>query len=229
MMATVTSEPAVRSEAAASADSVATRAPAPARLPVSPDRLFRITSATYYEMGRLGLISKADRLVLLDGFLVRKMTKKPKHVLVVQNVIDALNKPGVEGVYARLEQPITLDNGPGGSDSAPEPDIVLARGTKHDYGERHPGPKDIVLAVEVAESSLRDDRAALGRYAWFGVPCIWIVNLKNATIEVYDRPTDIGGEDARYGRSEIKRAGETIELLADDRVLAQISVSDIVA
>ncbi|HMB03375.1 MAG TPA: hypothetical protein VKP69_06495, partial [Isosphaeraceae bacterium] len=66
-MATATRDPAAR-------DSV-TSDPTPAELPAAPDRLHRITSDIYHEMGRHGLIRRADRVILLDGFLVKKMTQ----------------------------------------------------------------------------------------------------------------------------------------------------------
>jgi hypothetical protein len=216
-MATVTRDLATRDSA--TSDS------APAGLPAVPDRLHRITSEIYHEMGRHGLIKRADRVVLLDGFLVKKMTKGPKHILAVQNAVDVLDGLALEGFYARKEDPVALYNGPGGTDSEPEPDVVLVRGTKHDYTERHPGPNDIVLAIEVADRSLRADREGLGRYAWFGIPCVWIVN---GTIEVYDRPMGARTQDARYGRSEVKGVGDEVGIEFDGRVLGRVAVSNII-
>lgn len=197
-------------------------------VPVTSDRLFRITSDLYHAMAEHGLFKKEDRLVLLDGFLVKKMTKGLKHILAVQNVVDVMNQLSPEGAYARQEQPVAFANGPGGTDSEPEPDVVLVRGTKHTYADRLPGPNDIVLAIEVADTSLRADREGLGRYAWFGVPCVWIVNLVNGTVEVYDRPMGVGTGDARYGHSEVKGAGEAVEIVADGRALGRVAVSDII-
>ena len=66
--------------------------------------------------------------------------------------------------------------------------MVLARGTKHSYADRLPGPNDIVLAIEVADRSPCADCEGLGRLAWFGIPGAWIINLVNGSIEVDDRP-----------------------------------------
>jgi hypothetical protein len=219
-MATVTRDLATRDSA--TSDS------APAGLPAVPDRLHRITSEIYHEMGRHGLIKRADRVVLLDGFLVKKMTKGPKHILAVQNAVDVLDGLALEGFYARKEDPVALYNGPGGTDSEPEPDVVLVRGTKHAYADRLPCPNDIVLAIEVADRSLRADREGLGRYAWFGIPCVWIVNLVNGTIEVYDRPMGARTQDARYGRSEVKGVGDEVGIEVDGRVLGRVAVSNII-
>jgi hypothetical protein len=197
-------------------------------IPVTPDRVLRITTELYHAMAEHGLFKKEDRLVLLDGFLVKKMTKGPRRVTAVQMAIDLLRGLGLEDFYARKEDPIEFSNGPDGTDSEPEPDVVLARGTKQSYAERHPGPNDIVLAIEVVDTSLRADREGLGRYAWFGIPCVRIVNLVNGTVEVYDRPMGVGTGDARYGHSEVKDAGEAMEIVADGHVLGRVAVSDII-
>ncbi len=81
----------------------------------------------------------------------------------------------------------------------------------------------------MADTSLRADREGLGRYTWFGILCVWIVNLVNETIELYDRPMGVGTGDARYVHSEVKGAGEAIEIVADGRVLGRVAVSDIIS
>jgi hypothetical protein len=227
-MATVTREPTPKAASATSASEPTAPEPVPTDLPARADRLFRITSVLYHAMAEHGLFKKEDRVVLLDGFLVKKMTKGPKHILAVQNVVDLLAGLGLQGFYPRKEDPVALYDGPGGTDSEPEPDVVLTRGTKHTYADHLPKPNDVVLAIEVADTSLRVDRAGLDRYAWFGIPCVWIVNLVNGTIEVYDTPMDSRTPEARYGHSEVRRAGEAVEIVADGRVLGRVAVSDII-
>ena len=76
--------------------------------------------------------------------------------------------------YIRSAKPIRLP----GQGSEPEPDRCVVRGAIRDYGEYHPGPADIALVVEVADSSLADDRKlADGVYGPAGIPVYWIVNV----------------------------------------------------
>ena len=67
--------------------------------------------------------------------------------------------------------------------------MTVIRGTILDYPARKPGPADVALVVEVAESSLREDRKVLARYAWANIPVAWIVNLNDRAVEVYTGPT----------------------------------------
>ena len=72
----------------------------------------------------------------------------------------------------------------------PEPDLCVVRGESDDYTDRHPGPGDIALIVEVAESSLSRDRGEKGEnYGRAGIPVYWIVNLVDRRLEVYSNPT----------------------------------------
>lgn len=75
--------------------------------------------------------------------------------------------------------------------SAPEPDLIWVR--RRSYAQQHPEPKDVLLLVEVAESSLNEDRGEkLAIYAEAGIAEYWIANLVDLTIEVYRRPSGRG-------------------------------------
>src|SRR5581483_6624782 len=82
-------------------------------------------------------------------------------------------------------------------DSEPEPDLTVVRGPEETYFTRHPGPRDIGLLIEVADSTLLNDRREKGPlHARFRIPVYWIVNINDRCIEVYSEP--IGGKTARY-------------------------------
>ena len=147
----------------AAADVVATASTASVpEAPVSSllARLYPISLDVYHGMVKHGLLTKRDRIVLLDGLLVTKMTKGERHIAATYLLFDALRALNVPGWYVRKEDPIALPGGPSGRDSEPEPDLALVRGGIRDYVGRHcPGPSDVALVVEVADSSLRDDHA----------------------------------------------------------------------
>jgi len=116
-----------------------------------PSPLARLTVDQYEAMVDSGVFTKRDRFHLINGLLVAKVSKNPPHVLVTRNVRDELERLIPSGWDFRLEAPVRLP-----PKSEPEPDVSMARGDKDDYATRHPGPADLALVVEVAESSVSD-------------------------------------------------------------------------
>ena len=93
----------------------------------------------------------------------------------------------------------------GRRDSKPEPDRCVVRGTVRDYEERTPEPADIALVVEIADSSLAEDRKLAAEvYGPAGIPVYWIVNLVDRQVEVYTDPGPGG-----YGSTAIFREGQS--------------------
>jgi Uma2 family endonuclease len=191
------------------------------------DDLYRISLDLYREMGDQGLLLPDDRVELLDGLLVKKMTKRPRHTTVTHRIFRRLDRALPAGWYARMEQPIELPGGPVG-DSAPEPDIAVVAGDLEDYATRHPGPAEVALLVEVARDAqaLKRDRAGLKRYAWARIPAVWIVNLTNNTVEAYTEPS-AKRRNPSYAKCEIKKPGEIATIVLGETVL-EIPVSEIV-
>jgi hypothetical protein len=158
--------------------------------PADPlDRLYRMPLDIYDRAAEIGLLGPCDRTELLDGLLVTKMSREPPHVLAACLTWEALARAVPAGWYVKKEDPVGLPSGPSGHDSEPEPDVSVVRGTARDYAARHPGPGDTALIVEVSESSLREDRSKLARYAWENIPVAWVVNLNDRVVEVYTRPS----------------------------------------
>jgi Uma2 family endonuclease len=95
------------------------------------------------------------------------------------------------GYYVDTQEPITTH------DSEPEPDVAVIRGARRDFADRHPGPEDVVLVVEVADDSLERDRLEARLYADASIAVFWIVNLRTQTVEIYGRPSGARYEDRR--------------------------------
>ncbi len=165
------------------------------------DTLRPITRAEYLRMNELGFFED-ERVELLCGVLVKKMTTGPRHMFSVDELIERLVM--ALGKRARVSpgRPLPADDY-----SMPEPDIlVFDRG---DYSE-HPGPERALLLIEVSDSSLpRDRRIKLPLYAACGVREYWIVNLVDDAIEVYRDP-----RDGEYRERFVARPGETLAPLA---------------
>ena len=153
--------------------------------PAVPDvPIYRLTVEQYHAMARAGILREDDPVELLEGWLVQKMTKNPPHVVATGLVRRAVEQLLPSGWYVAVQDPISM------ADSEPEPDVAVVRGEVRDYLDRHPGPRDVALVVEVADSSLQTDRGAKKRvYARAGIPTYWIANLVEGKFEVYTDPT----------------------------------------
>src|SRR5688500_3470266 len=133
--------------------SIATITPPPATSsgPVtysSVAALAKITVAQYQQLIEAGIIQPDMKVELLDGYLVRKMSKNPPHEGTIDLVKAALGVALPSGWLLRVQQSIQL------SESQPEPDVAIARGNARSYLKRHPTPADIGSLIEVANSSL---------------------------------------------------------------------------
>jgi Uma2 family endonuclease len=183
--------------------------------------IYRLTIEQYHEMVRAGIVTDEDRVELLEGWLVAKMSKNPPHVIVTKRVQRALDALLPEGFHTRTQDPITL------ADSEPEPDVVVTRGNEEQYRERHPGPQETPLIVEVADSTLVRDRGMkLEIYAAAGIPVYWIINLLDQQIEVYEAPVT---QPAGYKPPSILKAGQVVPVTIDGQRVGDIGVSDILA
>jgi Uma2 family endonuclease len=116
------------------------------------------------------------------------------------------------GVGVRCQQPIALP-----PRYEPEPDGAIVRGSKADYLGRHPRPADVLCVIEVADSSLEEDRTVkLRAYAEAGIAPFLIVNIPDRQIEWHDGPQP----DGTYAAVHVVRPGETMDLpIGDGRTL----------
>jgi Uma2 family endonuclease len=181
----------------------------------------------YDRIAAIGLLGPRDKVVLLDGLLVTTMPKGPPHTAVTMLTMKALEGVLPAGWHVRVEGPVALPGGPAGRDSEPEPDVTVIRGGIRDYLVRHPGPADTALVIEVAETSLREDRKGLTRYAWKDIPVAWIVNLVDGAVEVHSRPTGpTEGEPARYQDVTTYGPDDNVPVVIDGREAVRIAVRD---
>ena len=191
--------------------------------PVLPQgsHLRRFTVDEYHAMARNGILTEDDAVELLEGWLVHKMTKNPPHTATTRYTRAALEKCLPSGYFVDSQEPITL------SDSEPEPDVFIIRGTLDDYTRTHPHVQDVVLVVEVADSSLEQDRSTKKRvYARDGVAVYWIANLVDAQIEVYTQPSGpVRSPD--YGSKLVYRSGDAIPVVIDGTIIGTINVAEL--
>lgn len=148
-----------------------------------------ITVAEYHRMGEAGILSGSDRVELVEGELVAMSPVGSPHA----GTVNALNRLLVGAVGGRgvvsVQNSVRLDDR-----TEPEPDLAVLRPRADDYRSSTPGPEDVVLVVEVADTSLGYDRAVKAPlYASHGIPELWIVDLAAREVEVHRMP-----EGGRY-------------------------------
>lgn len=183
--------------------------------------LFRLSVDQYVELVRLDVLTEADRVELLEGVLVAKMSRNPPHVFCTRRIATVFGRPVPPGWLVAKEDPIRTP------DSVPEPDCAILRGTEEDYRDRWPGPDDMALVVEVAESSLARDRVVKRRvYARAAVPVFWLVNLIDRRIEVYCGPSGPAAAPD-YRTSRHYGPDNEIPLVLDGREIARFAVRDL--
>jgi Uma2 family endonuclease len=176
--------------------------------------LYRLTVREFEQIA--GILDD-DRVELIDGFMVKKMVKNPPHVIACRRADAAIARIAPAGWHTRAGDPIQIDER-----TEPEPDVALVRGVVDDYENRHPGPNDIAVVVEVADTSLLKDRRRRRTYGPAGIGVYWIVNLSSRKIEVYTQPSSDGYE------SRVDYAsGEQISVVVDGTEIGTVAVADI--
>ncbi len=177
---------------------------------------YLITVAEYDRMIEAGIYTENDRIELLNGEIIQVMPKGTKHTSANSRIVRFFIKLFDEKVIVRSQDPIRLDNF-----SEPEPDIVLANWDEKEYLENHPTPADILLVMEISDTTLaydRDDKASA--YSRNGIGQYLLLNLNNETIEDYREPSADG-----YQFKRTLRKGDSLNLTAFPDV--EIKIDDL--
>ncbi len=179
--------------------------------------LFRMTVDQYERLVETGVLD-GQPIELINGLLVRKMGKKPPHVIACEATRDELLPLIPPGWRLTIEAPIRIPDF-----DEPEPDLAIVRGTRNQYEDHHPGPADVGLLIEVAETTLDQDRGEKQlAYARGRVPTYWIVNLVDRQLEIYTRPTRTG-----YRNRRVLAPNEHVSVMIGRREIGQIALAAI--
>ncbi len=181
----------------------------------------RISVERYDRMIESGIITPDDRVELLEGMLVNKMSKSPPHRIANNKVRHALEAVLPAGWYLDVQEPIALD------DSRPEPDAAVIRGRTEDYSTRHPEPREIAIVIEVADTSLRRDRESKRRiYARNGIAVYWIVNVADRLIDVYAGPSG-PAEAPDYATTSTYRPGDAVPVVIAGAQVGTVAAAEL--
>jgi Uma2 family endonuclease len=144
----------------------------------------RLTTRDYHRLGEAGVLAEDDRVELLEGQLVDMSPIGPRHALAVDTLHELLVLAVAGQALVRSQNPIVLDD-----TSEPEPDFTLLRRPWDGYPHEHPRPPDVLLLIEVSDSSLEFDLGAkLELYARAGIREFWVVDLTSNRVRVHRRP-----------------------------------------
>lgn len=188
-----------------------------ASLSVGIAPVFPLSVDQYHAMIDNGILTPNDRVELLDGLIVQKVTLNPPHRIATRAIRQALERMIPEGWYVDEQKPITL------ATSEPEPDVAVIRGDSPDYFTRHPGPKEVAVVIEVSDATLKRDRVLKKRiYAAAEIGCYWIVDLRKNRVEVYSEP-----QAGDYKQCDIFEAHQQIPVIIDRQTAGSILASNL--
>ena len=157
----------------------------PAEAALTPQRR-RFTVAEYYAMADAGILAHTERVQLLDGEIIVMPPIGNRHASSVNWSNEALISTLIGRANVSIQNPVRLDDG-----SEPQPDIAVLRRREDFYVAAHPGPQDVLLLIEVSDTTVDFDRnEKLPLYARAGIPEVWIVNLRDRRVEAYTEPDD---------------------------------------
>ncbi len=167
----------------------------------APVARHRFTVKDFYRMAEVGILSQHDRVELLDGEIVDMTPIGSRHAACVNRLNSLLADLLGRRAIVSVQNPIDL-----GPDSEPQPDLAVLRPRADFYGEAHPGPEDILMVIEVADTSADFDRTVkLPLYARAGIREAWVVDLGSESVEVHQGPAERG-----YQSVEALRRGQRL-------------------
>lgn len=191
----------------------------------------RWTADEYHRMIDLGLIMEGAPIELIDGMLVYKdrrdrgggiMTQGDRHNLAIAQLVELSTDLAQLGFHIRIQSTLSISES-----HEPEPDGLVLPGRPIQYRGRLPRSDEAALVIEVADSSLGNDRSVKSRmYSTAAIPHYWIINLRENVLETYSRPDPLLGQylhrrDYRVGESvNCELPGNRALLIAIARLIA---------
>ena len=148
----------------------------------------RFTVEEFQRMGETGILTREDRVELIDGQIVRMTPIGPPHAGTVSALLMMLGPVIGDRAVLSAQSPLILDDF-----SEPEPDLALLKPSVDTYRQRHPRPDDVLLLIEVADTSgAYDRRVKIPLYAQAGISEYWIVDVNRRLVEVRRSPRGDG-------------------------------------
>ncbi|GFE70989.1 Uma2 family endonuclease [Chroococcus sp. FPU101] len=181
-------------------------------------RLF--TLEEYEHLGEIGFFHPEERIELIRGELVKMAAKGRAHSVCNTLLAEKFYRLILGQATIRVQDPIIIP-----PNSAPEPDIVIARSKEDKYLSSHPLPEDILLLIEVSDSTLKSDQTLkLYLYAEAGISNYWIFNLVDYHVEVYTEPYQENKNQFNYRSKRVYLPDEQIKIPELNKILELSSI-----
>lgn len=180
-------------------------------------RLF--TLKEYEHLEEIGFFNPEERIELIRGELIKMAAKGRIHSVCNTLLVKKIYTLIADQAIIRVQEPIIIL-----PNSAPEPDIVIARLKEDNYLSSHPLPEDILLLIEVSDSTLHSDQKfKLYLYAEAGITNYWIFNLVDNHLEVYTEPYQENENKFNYRSKRIYLSNEQIKIPEFNNVFLELS------
>ncbi|HIK13215.1 MAG TPA: Uma2 family endonuclease [Oscillatoriaceae cyanobacterium M33_DOE_052] len=152
----------------------------------------KFTVDQYHRMAETGIFASSDRLELIQGEIIEMSPIGSRHAAWVRRLTQLFSETLGQRVSVSVQNPISL----GDNLSEPQPDITLLAPRRDFYLTAHPQPQDILLLIEVADTSADYDREVkIPLYAAAGIAEVWLLDIGAETWEVYRQPTAAGYQE----------------------------------
>ncbi|HEX8229322.1 MAG TPA: Uma2 family endonuclease [Chloroflexia bacterium] len=161
----------------------------------------RFSVDEYYKMAEIGILSQDVRVELIKGEIINMAPIGIRHAKCVDNLTELFSALLAGKARLRVQNPIPLEG-----DTEVQPDVTLLRLRDYSHDQQHPGARDVLLVVEVSDTTLLwDRREKVPLYARAGIAEVWLVNLQQDRIEVYSQP-----EGGAYQTSRRLKRGQSV-------------------
>ncbi len=168
-------------------------------------RRHRLTVADYYRMAEVGILANDARVELIDGEIIDMAPPGSLHAAAVHRLNESFVRAAEGRAMVLVQNPIRLSEY-----SEPQPDLALLRRREDFYSEHHPLPADVLLVIEIADTSLRFDRETkMPLYAVHGIPELWLVDLRGKRLVRHRIP-----EQGTYTLVDEPELGTALEVSA---------------
>lgn len=176
----------------------------------------KFTVKQYNQMVEAGILTEDDRVELIRGEIIEMTPINRRHSSHVNRLNELFVLRFAQLVTVGVQNPVELND-----NSEPQPDISLLRRKADFYESGHPQPQDILLLVEVADTTVESDRQIkIPLYAETGIIEVWLVDINEQCIEVYREPSPNGYQNVqRFVR------GQSLSILAFPEII--ISVNEV--
>ncbi len=166
----------------------------PNALDLSVPHRYRLTVAIYHQLTKIGVFNEDSRLELIEGDLIAMPPIGERHASQTRRLNQLFSRQAGDAAIVDMQNPVALN-----AYSEPQPDIVLLKPCADFYERSHPGPSDILLIIEVSDSTLRYDRETkIPLYAQAGIAEVWILDILHQRLEIYRYPSPDGYREVRY-------------------------------